>query len=114
MFCCYFLSVLYQWITDELFIDKCLDDCENMIEMQPIVNSETIVIRVPIAPPAAATAVLYDNNPKEVMKEESPLPPHPSTPPTTRLRKQIQAEEEYYKEDFEIIDIDMIDAEKKE
>lgn len=122
MFCCYFLSILYQWITDELLIDK-LDEYENMIELQPIVSTPSFETAVPVtaARPIAIPSLsnynqtpsgcgrhstVCDDNPKEVVT--------PSTPPTTRLRKQIQAEEEFYKEDFEIIDIDMIDIEKKD
>jgi hypothetical protein len=113
MFCCYFLLILYQWITEDLLIDKDQFEIEieNMIELQPITVAPGIVpiiTPVPIAAPTI-TALVCDD-PKELVVELSP----PSTPPTTRLRKQIQAEEEFYKEDFEIIDISMINTEKKE
>jgi hypothetical protein len=118
MFCCYFLSMLYQWITDELLIDK-LDEYENMIELQPIVRAAAtqqlevgvvLVVAAATEPASVAIDVIDETCNDPLLQQAVESPPY-----TARLRKQIQTEEELYKDDFEIIEMcDIKDAEKKD
>ncbi len=117
MFFCYCLSVLYQWITDELCIDK-LDENENMIEMQPIIRAAATqqleVAAVPVVAAATEPPAITIDNTDETCNDPLLQQAVESPPYTTRLRKQIPTEEELYKEDFEIIEMFDVDSEKKD